>query len=82
MRAIQDSNESDEPLLQVITQRTDPAHHRHSFLDVLDSQAGRQRLLELVRLLQILDAQGVEVLAAADLELDDVLRLLDLDGCA
>ena len=82
MRAIQDSNESDEPLLQVITQRTDPAPSPLFFLDVLDSQAGRQRLLELVRLLQILDAQGVEVLAAADLELDDILRLLDLDGCA
>jgi len=50
--------------------------------NVLDSQTGRQRLLELVRLLQILDAQGVEVLAAAHLELDDLLRLLDLDGCA
>ena len=50
-------------------------------LDVLDGEARRQRLLELVGLLQVLDAQRVQVLAAANLELDDVLRLLDLDGC-
>ena len=50
-------------------------------LDVLDRQARRQRLLELVSLFQILDAQRVQVFAAAHLELDDVLRLLDLDGC-
>ena len=81
MRAIQDSNESDEPLLRYNT-AYGSSTIATLFLDVLDSQAGRQRLLELVRLLQILDAQGVEVLAAADLELDDILRLLDLDGCA
>ena len=54
---------------------------RHARSQILHSQAGGQRLLELVRLLQVLDAKSVQVLAAADLELDDVLRLLDLDGC-
>ena len=51
-------------------------------LNVLDGQARRQRLLQLVSLLLVLDAQGVEVLAAANLELDDVFRLLNLHGCA
>lgn len=49
-------------------------------LDVLDREARRQALLELIRLLQIAHAEGVQVLAATDLELDNVLRLLDLDG--
>lgn len=40
-----------------------------------------QRLLQLLRLLLVGDDQGVEVPAAAHLELDIVLVLLDLDGC-
>ena len=51
-----------------------------STLDVLDRQARRQRLLQLVGLLEVLHAERVEVLAAAHLEFDNVLRLLDLDG--
>ena len=39
-----------------------------------------QGLLELVGLVGVRDAEGVEVLGAADLELGHVARLLDLDG--
>ena len=39
---------------------------------------GRQGLLELVSLVGVCDAQGVQVLAAADLELRHISRLLDL----
>ena len=40
-----------------------------------------QGLLELVRLVGVGDAQGVQVLAAPHLELGHVARLLDLHGC-
>jgi len=50
-------------------------------LDILDGQARRQRLFELVSLFEILDAEGVQVLAAPNLKLHNILRLLDLDGC-
>jgi hypothetical protein len=41
----------------------------------------RQRLLQLVSLVGVGDAQRVQVLAAANLELGRARRLLDLDGC-
>ena len=43
----------------------------------------RQTLLELLGLVRVLEHQGVEVLLAADLELDvaDLLVLLDPRGC-
>ena len=64
------------------TWRSSPSLSRAaSNLNVLDGQAGRQRLLQLVGLLEVLHAQGVQVFAAAHLELHDVLRLLDLNGC-
>lgn len=44
-------------------------------------QTRRERLLELLGLLGILHHQGVQVLAAAHLELDVVLGLHDLNGC-
>ena len=44
-------------------------------------QTRRERLLELLGLLGILHHQGVQVLAAAHLELDVILGLHDLDGC-
>ena len=50
-------------------------------LNLLDREARRQRLLQLVRLVRVHDAQRVQVLAAADLELGRARRLLDLDGC-
>jgi hypothetical protein len=37
-----------------------------------------QRLLQLIGLVCVLYAQGVQVLAAPDLELSDTARLLDL----
>lgn len=61
--------------------RSSPSSLAASNLNVLDGQAGRQRLLQLVGLLEVLHAQGVQVFAAAHLELHDVLRLLDLNGC-
>eukprot|EP00307_Rebecca_sp_RCC1486_P007618 CAMPEP_0119410260 /NCGR_PEP_ID=MMETSP1335-20130426/3330_1 /TAXON_ID=259385 /ORGANISM="Chrysoculter rhomboideus, Strain RCC1486" /LENGTH=221 /DNA_ID=CAMNT_0007434757 /DNA_START=194 /DNA_END=856 /DNA_ORIENTATION=- len=48
--------------------------------DVLHGQAGRQALLELVSLLKVGDAKGVQVLGAPHLELHLRARLLDLDG--
>merc|ERR1712137_842993 len=51
-----------------------------SRLDVLDVEARGQGLLELVGLVGVSNAEGVEVLGAADLELGHVARLLDLDG--
>lgn len=50
--------------------------------DVLDGEARGQTLLQLVSLLEVLDAQRVQVLGAAHLELHNILRLLDLDSCA
>jgi hypothetical protein len=40
----------------------------------------RQGLGELVGLLGVGDAEGVQVARAADLELDNAVSLLDLDG--
>lgn len=47
------------------------------------SRTGRQRLLELLGLLGVLQGQGVQVLGASDLELDQrgLLVLLDPGGC-
>eukprot|EP00965_Chrysotila_dentata_P217203 6189849-Pleurochrysis_carterae.AAC.1 len=59
--------------------KTQRKHPR--YLDVLNSKAWRQALLQLVRLLKVLHTQRVQVLAAANLELHDILRLLDLHGC-
>ena len=42
----------------------------------------REGLLELVGLVRVGDAQGVQVLGAPDLELGHVARLLDLDGAS
>jgi hypothetical protein len=49
----------------------------------LGSRTGRQRLLELLGLLGVLQGQGVQVLRASDLELDQgaLLVLLDPGGC-
>ena len=41
------------------------------------AQTWRERLLELVGLVGVVDAEGVEVLGAAHLELDGVLGPLD-----
>ena len=49
--------------------------------NLLNREARRQRLLQLVRLVRVHDAQRVQVLAAANLELGRARRLLDLDGC-
>lgn len=46
-------------------------------LNLLDSQTWRERLLELVGLVGVVDAEGVEVPGAAHLELDGVLGPLD-----
>lgn len=51
---------------------------RHS--QVLDGQARRQRLLQLVGLFGVMDDQCVQVATASHLELDVRLRLHDLDG--
>lgn len=50
-------------------------------LDVLHLEARGQGLLELVRLVRVRDAQRVQILAAAHLELGLVARLLNLDSC-
>jgi len=42
------------------------------------AQTWRERLLELVGLVGVVDAEGVEVLGAAHLELDNILAPLDL----
>jgi len=47
-------------------------------LDVLHIQARRERLLQLVRLVAVCNAQSVQVLLAANLELCYVPSLLDL----
>ena len=47
------------------TWRSSPSSLAASNLNVLDGQAGRQRLLQLVGLLEVLHAQGVQVFAAA-----------------
>lgn len=44
------------------------------------SRTGGETLLQLVGLVQVRHAQGVEVLATPHLELHTVVRLLDLDG--
>ena len=41
----------------------------------------RERLLELLGLVSVRDAERVQVLFAADLELGHVAGLLDLDSC-
>ena len=48
------------------------------------AHTGRERLLQLLGLVGVLEHQGVEVLLAADLELDVVglLVLLDPGGCS
>ena len=45
------------------------------------SRTRRQGLLQLVSLVGVRHAKGVKVLAAANLELGDRRRLLNLDGC-
>ena len=54
---------------------------RAAHSNLLDSEARRQRLLQLVGLVRVHNAQRVQVLAAADLELGRARSLLDLDGC-
>jgi hypothetical protein len=49
-------------------------------LQVVDGKTGGQRLLQLVGLIGVEHAQGVEVLGAPDFELDDILGALDLDA--
>lgn len=46
----------------------------------MDCEARGKRLLQLVSLVGVEDAQGVEVLAAPDFELDYILAALDLDA--
>ena len=46
----------------------------------MDGETGRERLLQLVGLVGVEDAQGVEVLAAPDFELHHILAALDLDA--
>lgn len=46
-----------------------------------DKRTRREGLLELVSLVRVGHAEGVEVLGAADLELSHALHLLDLHGC-
>ena len=55
--------------------------HFRDDLDLLHLEARGEGLLELVRLVGVVDAQRVEVLAAAHLELRLSADLLDLDGC-
>jgi hypothetical protein len=43
-------------------------------------EARGKRLLELVSLVGVSNAKGVEIAAAADLELGNITSLLDLDG--
>lgn len=46
----------------------------------MDSEAGRQGLLQLVGLLGVEDTESVEVLLAPDFKLDDILGALDFDA--
>lgn len=50
-----------------------------SSLELLNLEAWRQRLLQLLRLLLVLDDEGVEESGASDLELGAVCVLLDLN---
>lgn len=50
----------------------------HLCLQILHAQTRRKGLLELVGLLEVGDAEGVEVFGASDLELDGVLVFLYL----
>lgn len=57
-------------------------HHKHAIITVLvEILTGWQGLLQLLSLLLVCDDQCVQVSAAANLELDIVLVLLDLYGC-
>lgn len=46
----------------------------------MDSKTRGQGLLQLISLVGVEDAQGVQVLGAPDFELDDILGALDLDA--
>ena len=48
--------------------------------NLLNLEARGKGLLELISLVGVSNAKGVEVAAAADLELGDITSLLDLDG--
>merc|ERR1719284_2217749 len=54
-------------------------HPRPALLQLLDGEARRERLLQLLRLLAILDHQRVKITAASHLELGVALVLLDLN---
>jgi hypothetical protein len=49
-------------------------------LNLLNLEARGKRLLELISLVGVSNTKGIEVAAAADLELGDITSLLDLDG--
>ena len=53
---------------------------RRGAMDRARSLTGRKRLLELVGLVRVGNAERVQVLGAADLELGDPVALLDLDA--
>lgn len=48
--------------------------------NLLNLKTRGERLLELISLVGVSNAKGIEVAAAADLELGDITSLLDLDG--
>ena len=62
------------PNLPTVTHRTVTS------LKVLNVESRWEGLLQLIGLVGVMDAQGVQVLAAPDLELGHVSGLLDLDG--
>ena len=62
------------PNLPTVTHRTVTS------LKVLNMESRWEGLLQLIGLVGVMDAQGVQVLAAPDLELGHVSGLLDLDG--